>query len=165
MSVLRIPDLSAVILAGGNSRRMGTDKALLVLQGRSLIGTIVDRVRMITDEIWISANDQFKYEFLGLPVIQDVYQGQGPLAGLHSGMRHTGRPLVLLLACDGCRTLPSCPLARGLLSRTHVPTALPRGRGRTRRKAYQISRPLTWELRALRTPPRRSCKRPLSGYL
>ena len=114
MSVLRIPDLSAVILAGGNSRRMGTDKALLVLQGRSLIGTIVDRVRMITDEIWISANDQFKYEFLGLPVIQDVYQGQGPLAGLHSGMRHTGRPLVLLLACD----LPRVgePLLRNLVA-------------------------------------------------
>ena len=100
MSLLRIPDLSAVILAGGNSRRMGTDKALLVLQGRPLIDTIVDRVRLLTDEIWISANDPFKYQFLGLPVIEDVYPGQGPLAGLHSGMRHTGRPLVLLLACD-----------------------------------------------------------------
>src|SRR6266542_4169529 len=114
MSSLQVPDLSAVILAGGNSRRMGTDKALIVLQGRPLIGTIVDRVRLLTDEIWISANDQFKYRFLGLPVIEDVYPGQGPLAGLHSGMRHTGRPLVLLLACD----LPRVgePLLRNLVA-------------------------------------------------
>lgn len=108
-----IPNLAAVILAGGRSRRMGTNKALLILQGQTLIERIANEARHLTDEIWISANESAPYVFLGLPIIPDYYLGQGPLAGLHSGLLHSRKELLLLLACDmpGVRS----PLLRTLV--------------------------------------------------
>jgi len=89
-----------VILAGGQSRRMGFNKALLQLDGRPLIQRILQLVRPLTDQVLVSSNDPSPYEFLGLPVIADVFKGQGPLAGLHAAMLHSPRSLFLLLACD-----------------------------------------------------------------
>ena len=79
---------------------MGFDKALLSIGGKPLIQTILERVRPLTDEVFVSSNDQSAYEFLGLPVVPDVFKEQGPLAGLHSAMLHSSRLLFLLLACD-----------------------------------------------------------------
>lgn len=93
-------DLCAVILAGGQSRRMGSDKAMLIVRGRPLIDLVVDKVRSLTDSILISCNETTPYAFMGLPAVQDVYRGQGPLAGLHAAMKACSRPLYLLLACD-----------------------------------------------------------------
>jgi len=93
-------DLCAVILAGGQSRRMGSDKALLIVRGRPLIELVVGKVRSLTDSILLSSNETTPYAFMGLPVVQDVFRGQGPLAGLHAAMMASRRPLFLLLACD-----------------------------------------------------------------
>jgi molybdopterin-guanine dinucleotide biosynthesis protein A len=93
-------DLCAVILAGGQSRRMGFNKALLPIQGRPLIQFILERVRPLTDQVLVSANDPGPFEFLRLPVVADVFEGQGPLAGLHAAMLHSARLQFLLLACD-----------------------------------------------------------------
>jgi molybdenum cofactor guanylyltransferase len=94
------PDLAAVLLAGGKSRRMGADKALLSLGGQPVVQLLAARLRRLTDQVLLSANEPPAYAFLGLPIVPDVYPGRGPLAGLHAGMLHTERPLVLLLACD-----------------------------------------------------------------
>ncbi len=93
-------DLCAVILAGGQSRRMGFNKALLNVQGRPLIQIEAERVRALTDIVVISSNEVGVYDFLGLPVVPDLYRGQGPLAGLHAAMLHCSRSLFLLIACD-----------------------------------------------------------------
>src|SRR5688572_20417127 len=94
------PDLCAVLLAGGQSRRMGRNKALIPLDGCPIITRLACEAGQLTDQIIISANDIPVYESLGLPIVPDVYQGQGPLAGLHAAMTYSERPLLLALACD-----------------------------------------------------------------
>ncbi len=94
------PDLCAVILAGGESIRMGSNKALLEVGGRFLIRRVLDSVRSLAGLIVVSANDSASYEFLGLPVVADILKGHGPLAGLHAVMTRFPAALYLLLACD-----------------------------------------------------------------
>jgi len=99
-------DLTAVVLAGGQSSRMGGDKALLPINGVPLIRVLVDRLRNLTDEIYVSANTSESYAFLGIPVVAAVYPRCGPLAGLHAAMLRSHRSLILTLACD----IPDVPL-------------------------------------------------------
>ena len=94
------PELCVVLLAGGQSRRMGRNKALIPLQGSPMIARLAGEAGRLTDQILISANDTPVYESLGLPIVPDIYSGQGPLAGLHAAMIHSERPLLLALACD-----------------------------------------------------------------
>ncbi|PYV16813.1 MAG: molybdenum cofactor guanylyltransferase [Acidobacteria bacterium] len=96
----RHPDLCAVVLAGGKSRRMGTNKAFILVAGAPIISRLIDEARLLTDEVRISANDPAPYEPFGVPVISDIHPGHGPLAGLHAAFASTRRRLVLLLACD-----------------------------------------------------------------
>jgi molybdopterin-guanine dinucleotide biosynthesis protein A len=93
-------DLCAIILAGGQSSRMGSNKALLDFGGRPLIHVLVDRILPVTNHILISSNDSSSYRFLNLPVIPDQYRGQGPLAGFHAVMHRNISTLFLVLACD-----------------------------------------------------------------
>ncbi len=93
-------DLCAVVLAGGRSRRMGFDKALLRIGDRPVIQRIVECALALTDQVVISSNDTSSYQFLGRPVIEDVFTAQGPLAGLHAAMVQSSQSLFLLLACD-----------------------------------------------------------------
>ena len=92
--------ICGVLLAGGKSLRMGLNKAFLSIEGQPMVVRSVDRLAAVTDEILISSNDPAPYEFLGLPVIPDLFPGQGPLAGLHAAMTRTRRSQILLLACD-----------------------------------------------------------------
>ena len=100
MEAEKLNDTCVVILAGGKSSRMGSNKALLDFGGRPLIRVIADRVRSITDQILISSNDPSCYEFLNFPVIPDRYRGHGPLAGLHAAMLWNKCTLYIVLACD-----------------------------------------------------------------
>jgi molybdopterin-guanine dinucleotide biosynthesis protein A len=79
---------------------MGFNKALLRLGGQPLIQMVLEHVRPLTDEVLVSSNDQTTYEFLGLPIVPDIFKNQGPLAGLHAAMLLSSRSLFLLLACD-----------------------------------------------------------------
>lgn len=79
---------------------MGCNKALLPLDGRTLIQTVADRVRPLTDQLLLSSDDQTSYRFLDLPTVPDLFRGQGPLAGLHAAMLQSSRELFILLACD-----------------------------------------------------------------
>jgi molybdopterin-guanine dinucleotide biosynthesis protein A len=93
-------DVCAVILAGGQSRRMGANKALLDIGGRPLIQILVGRIRPLTGRIYISSNDCLSYQFLDIPVIPDLFAGHGPLAGFHSAMARKLSSLYVMLACD-----------------------------------------------------------------
>ncbi len=93
---------------------MGCNKALLEVNGKLLIQTLIDRVSPVTDQILISSNDPDCYKFLDFPIIPDRFPGNGPLAGFQSAMLASSYSLYLLLACD----LPNLktPLLRRLLS-------------------------------------------------
>lgn len=79
---------------------MGCNKALINYGGRTLIERLVEVVRPLAGELLISANQAADYKFLDLPVVEDIYAGQGPLAGLHAAMLRSEKPRFLLLACD-----------------------------------------------------------------
>ena len=107
-------DICAVILAGGQSRRMGFNKALVNVQGRPLISVLIDRIRPLTERILISSNDPSAYLFLNFPVIADFYKDQGPLAGFHSAMHQNECSLFLIIACDLLNL--QLPILRKLIS-------------------------------------------------
>ncbi len=94
-------DLSAVILAGGESRRMGRDKAWLELDGVPLIVRALQTVRGLgVDELFISGRADGDYSSLRCSVLHDLEPGFGPLGGIERALHACGSPLVLVLAVD-----------------------------------------------------------------
>jgi len=92
--------LSAVIQAGGESRRMGKDKALLPFLNQTLIERVIQRVLPLADEVLVTTNHPQDYQFLGLPLISDILPGRGALGGLYTALCAASKPLVAVLACD-----------------------------------------------------------------
>lgn len=105
---------TGIILAGGKSSRMGTNKALLELNGRRVIERIADRLGKITDELLIVTNHFADYEFLKLPMTEDRWKGMGPLAGIEAGLSLSNTEYNLVAACD--MPFISVELGRYLLS-------------------------------------------------
>lgn len=91
---------TAIILAGGKSSRMGTNKALLQLNGKTVIEGMVEKLRNIVDEIIIVTNTFEDYAFLHLPMIEDRRKGMGPLAGIEAGLAASKTERNLIVACD-----------------------------------------------------------------
>lgn len=91
---------SGIILAGGRSRRMGTDKALLDLGGRPVIAHVAGRLAEVCAEVLVVGADPARYAFLGLPVVPDAFPGLGPLGGIHAGLAAMSRPAGLFVASD-----------------------------------------------------------------
>ena len=94
-------NFSAVILAGGQSRRMGRDKAWLPLDGQPLLARQIALVRELAPaDIFISGRADTDYSVLGCPVLTDEFADAGPLAGIAAGLAAASAPLVLVLAVD-----------------------------------------------------------------
>jgi len=94
------PKASAIVLAGGDSRRMGRDKGLLQVEGKPMIALIVSQLKNLFDEIVISANKTDDYRFLGLEIVPDLKPGQGPLMGIASSLPHSKNDVNFVVACD-----------------------------------------------------------------
>jgi molybdopterin-guanine dinucleotide biosynthesis protein A len=92
--------LSVVVQAGGESRRMGQDKALLPFLGQPLIQRVIERVTGIADELLVTTNDPARYSFLGVPLYEDILPGRGALGGLYTALSVARSPLVAVVACD-----------------------------------------------------------------
>ena len=92
------PDLSAFILAGGKSTRMGTDKAFVLLEGRTLLARMLDLARQMTSNVHI-VGDPAKFAPFA-PTIEDIFPGCGPLAGIHAALRCSLTDLNVVLAVD-----------------------------------------------------------------
>ncbi|MBI4460912.1 MAG: molybdenum cofactor guanylyltransferase [Acidobacteria bacterium] len=78
---------------------MGQDKALLPFGGKPLALWMAERVRAACGAATL-VGDRSKYAGLGLPVIEDICPGQGPLAGIHTALTHSDAALNLVLGCD-----------------------------------------------------------------
>jgi len=94
------PEVGAVVLAGGKSSRMGEDKSLMRLEGRTLIERVVEQLHPLLDEVVIGANDTEKLEFLKLRVIADEITDHGPLMGLVSCLFQSRFDLNFVTGCD-----------------------------------------------------------------
>lgn len=92
--------VAGFVLAGGQSRRMGRDKALLEYSGETLIQAVATEVLKAAGSVAL-LGDPARYGHLGLPVIPDIIAGCGPMSGLHAALLAAGHSdWVLLAACD-----------------------------------------------------------------
>jgi molybdenum cofactor guanylyltransferase len=92
-------NLTAIILAGGQSSRMGVDKAFIPYNGKPLIHYSIDLALCFTKTILISAN-QDQFQDPGYPVVNDIYPVKAPLAGIHAGLKFSKTDWNLVLTCD-----------------------------------------------------------------
>ncbi len=92
--------LSVVIQAGGESSRMGQDKALIPFLGKPLIERVIERVRPIADETLITTNLPAGFRYLEIPLVPDEMPGRGALGGLYTALKAARHPLVAVVACD-----------------------------------------------------------------
>ncbi len=92
--------LTLAIQAGGESRRMGSDKALLLFLGQPMILRLLNRLASIADEVLVTSNQPENYRFLGLSPIPDLLPGFGALGGLYTALSAAGHPYVAVVACD-----------------------------------------------------------------
>jgi molybdopterin-guanine dinucleotide biosynthesis protein A len=92
--------LTVVVQAGGESRRMEQDKALLPFLGEPMIARVLARLAPIGDEMLVTTNHPEDYRFLGVPLFTDLAPGRGALGGLYTALRAANQPLVAVVACD-----------------------------------------------------------------
>jgi molybdopterin-guanine dinucleotide biosynthesis protein A len=94
--------LSAAALAGGKSRRMGTDKAFLplVAGGPPMLFLVLDQLSLVADDVMIVANDRERYQQFGVRVVPDAHLEIGALGGIHAAVSHAANDHCLVVACD-----------------------------------------------------------------
>jgi molybdopterin-guanine dinucleotide biosynthesis protein A len=92
--------LSLVIQAGGESRRIGSDKALLRFLGQPLILRPLSRLATLADEVLVTSNHPEKFRFLGLSPFPDLFPGCGALGGLYTALQIANQPYVAVVGCD-----------------------------------------------------------------
>jgi molybdopterin-guanine dinucleotide biosynthesis protein A len=96
-----VDEIAAVILAGGQSRRMGQDKRFLEIGGRPFIERVLHVLAPIFSEILIVvAEPDPRLDVFGYPVVTDLRPGYATLGGLYTGLKTTMRRSVFAVACD-----------------------------------------------------------------
>ena len=90
--------LTAFILAGGKSTRMGADKAFVPLAGRPLLVRALELAHTVTPDVRIVGSAE-KFASFG-PVVEDVFRDSGPLGAIHAALRNSSSALNLILAVD-----------------------------------------------------------------
>lgn len=117
-------DVTAFILVGGKSTRMGTEKGLVPFRGRPMVLHTLDRLLSLGLPVTIiaSGTNESLYSDFGVPVVQDVEGEKGPLGGLFTALTYCGNTRVLMLPCD----MPGVPVVslNRLLSAPYTNTIL-----------------------------------------
>ena len=90
---------TGIILAGGKSSRMGTDKGLIQLNGKTMIEHIIENLASLDIPIIIVSNNPV-YEKFGLPVYPDKIKDKGPVGGIYTGLLHSETEHNIVLSCD-----------------------------------------------------------------
>lgn len=100
---IAVAQITAVILAGGQGRRMGgQDKGLIEIEGRAIAQILIEKLEQQSLKILINANrNQRRYQSFGVTVVSDQLENyQGPLAGFASAMSTVDSEFILTLPCD-----------------------------------------------------------------
>ena len=93
-----VDPVTAFVLAGGKSSRMGRDKAFLQLEGRTLLSLALEAASAVAANVWIVGSAAKFAAFA--PVVEDIYAERGPLAGIHAALAGTATDLNLIMAVD-----------------------------------------------------------------
>jgi molybdopterin-guanine dinucleotide biosynthesis protein A len=94
--------VSAVVLAGGQSSRLGTDKAFLLADGQPLVARTLHKLSALSDDLIVVTNEPERYQLLALAarLVPDERPGVGALMGIYSGLREARYSHSLVVACD-----------------------------------------------------------------
>ncbi|HET6421501.1 MAG TPA: molybdenum cofactor guanylyltransferase [Geobacteraceae bacterium] len=95
-----ISDMTAVILAGGNSTRMMSNKAMLPYRGERFIERIHRQMASIFPEVMVVTNTPELYRFLSFRTVSDMNPGKCTLAGIHAGLVDGATRTIFVVACD-----------------------------------------------------------------
>ncbi|MBS0000298.1 MAG: molybdenum cofactor guanylyltransferase [Cyclobacteriaceae bacterium] len=91
--------ITAIVLCGGESSRMGTDKGMIDIMGRPMVEHVITHVKPLCNRILISTNFE-NYKYLGYEVIEDQWQDHGPAAGILSCLLVSETEINLVVSCD-----------------------------------------------------------------
>lgn len=94
------PDITGAVLAGGLSRRLGRDKATLVLAGKPLALWVAESLAPWVADLWLITNHPLLHADLGLPMVSDLVANQGPLGGVRTALFYSRTPWVLAVSVD-----------------------------------------------------------------
>jgi molybdopterin-guanine dinucleotide biosynthesis protein A len=95
--------MTSIILAGGKSSRLGQNKALQVIEGKSLIQLVVDRLAILSTEIIIATAHGEAIpcsSTVRIKTVADIYPEKGPLGGIYSGLIASSSPRAIVVGCD-----------------------------------------------------------------
>ena len=96
--------VSGIVLAGGESRRLGRDKAVEVVGGQYLITRVIDRMREVCNDVLVVVSNVSRYPERTIPTdvktVLDKYPGKGSLGGIYSGLTSSKMEFGLVVACD-----------------------------------------------------------------
>lgn len=95
--------MTSIILAGGKSSRLGRSKALQVIEGKSLIQWVVDRLAILSTEIIIATAHGEAIPCSSaarIKTVADIYPGKGPLVGIYSGLIASSSSQAIVVGCD-----------------------------------------------------------------
>jgi len=96
--LLQINNCTAVILTGGESKRMGADKASVVLAGKSLLGHVLAQLEPLFADILISVREK-RLDIAYLQIVDDVDE-RGPMVGIKAALEVVKTDWVFVIACD-----------------------------------------------------------------
>jgi molybdopterin-guanine dinucleotide biosynthesis protein A len=92
--------VTGVILAGGKSSRMGTDKGLMEFQGEKMIRRTMDVFKRLFRDIIIVTNRPLDYLDQDAMIVTDIFPGKGPIGGIHTGLFFSPGEHAFFAACD-----------------------------------------------------------------
>lgn len=92
--------MTGIILAGGRNTRIGTNKALLKVDGGTIIENTATVLSPLFESLIVVTNSPDSYEFLGLKTVPDLEPGKGPLVGIYSGLLASSDKWNFVVGCD-----------------------------------------------------------------
>ncbi|RPI63860.1 MAG: molybdenum cofactor guanylyltransferase [Ignavibacteriales bacterium] len=93
-------DITGIILCGGKSSRMKTNKALLKLGNKTIIEIILDEMKKVLSDVVLSANECDDFAFLNIPIVKDIQLNRGPLSGIYSALKNSKTSKNFIVTCD-----------------------------------------------------------------
>ncbi len=91
--------ITGIVLAGGKSSRIGTEKGLVKFRNKPLIEYSLNVLKLVADEIIISSNSSV-YDGFGFPVLKDEFPDSGPMGGIYTCLKASENKVNIVLSCD-----------------------------------------------------------------
>lgn len=93
--------ITPLILVGGKSQRMGTNKSFVLLDGKPMLEVVLSIIRpLFSHQPILVANSSNLYAHLNLPIVEDIYKEKGPLGGIHAALSYSSTPYIFVFGCD-----------------------------------------------------------------